>query len=540
MKIYGNIIDPLNRRIIKGYIQFEGNTIEKVVPEEHSSNNYIMPGLIDSHVHIESSMIIPSSFAAKAVSRGTTGVISDPHEIANVMGRRGVDFMISNGKTVPFRFWFGAPSCVPATLFETSGATLGPEEVDEMMKIDDIVYLAEVMNFPGVISREPGIMSKIDSALKRGKKVDGHAPGVTGGNLELYVSAGISTDHECMSYEEGLEKIKLGMKVLIREGSAARNLDSLKKLIRDYPSEVMICSDDLHPETLRDRHLDKIIAKLINEGYDLFDVLRSVTVNPVNHYGIKAGLLQPGDLADFIIVDSPEKMNVKETWIGGQCVYSNGVSNIKRVTTEPFNNFNSSKISASDIKVLNQKGKIRVIEAFDGELFTHGLLFDPGIEGTISSRPAEDILKIVVKDRYNDSKPSVGFIKGLGLKHGAFASSVAHDSHNIIAAGVDDESIVAAVNRVVEMRGGLAVVNGKKTDSLMLEIGGIMTSLSCDEVAEKYEELSSLVKAMGSPLKAPFMTLSFMALLVIPELKLSDKGLFNGKSFSFVPLQESV
>lgn len=537
MKIHGRIIDIFKRQTYDAEIEIENGIIAAIrnIPDSESKR-YIMPGLIDAHVHIESSMITPGSFAMAAVSRGTTGVVSDPHEIANVLGIEGIDFMIEDGRKTPFRFWFGAPSCVPATALESSGAVINEKDIEELLKREEIKFLAEMMNYPGVINGDREVMSKINAAKKLGKPVDGHAPGLSGAGLRKYIEAGITTDHECSSIEEALEKISLGMKVIIREGSAGRNLQALKSLYTDYPEMIMLSSDDIHPEMLRTRHLDKLVAQLIDEGYDMFDVIRSVTHNPVLHYNLNAGLLRPGDPADFIIVDDPRKMNVLETWISGQKVFENGEVLFKYEPGDPVNKFNCRPINRTDIQVPWQPGEIRVITAFDGELFTKETLWEPPAGDYVSPDITEDILKIVVKDRYNDTPPAVAFIRGFGLKRGAFASSVAHDSHNIIAIGTKDDDILAAVNEIVKLKGGLAVSDDGKVVSLQLNIAGIMSTRSCDEVADDYEKLSALVKEKGCTMSAPFMTLSFMALLVIPELKISDRGLFDGNRFRHVPL----
>jgi adenine deaminase len=481
-------------------------------------------------------MITPGAFAKTAVIHGTTGVVSDPHEIANVMGLKGVKYMIRDGKKVPLRFWFGAPSCVPATSFETSGAVLNHAGVKKLLGMKEVLYLSEMMNFPGVIYDDSEVTKKLETARLYAKRIDGHAPGLTGDNLRKYVEAGISTDHECSSYKEALEKISLGMKILIREGSAARNLEALKPLYNTYPDKLMLCSDDLHPEMLRKRHINKVIAQLICEGFDKYDVIKSATVNPVLHYGLEAGLLREGDSADFILVDSLQDMNVMETWVRGKKVYQNGKVLFSYMPGDAINNFNCSAVSEEDIVIENKGKNLRVIVAFDGELLTKQLIVPAGNSKYIDADPDNDILKIVVKNRYSDGKPQTGFIKGFGLKHGAFASSVAHDSHNIISIGTNDRDIVNAINEVVKLKGGLSVSSGGKASSLQLNIGGIMTTRSCDEVAEDYEHLNDMVRSLKCTMKAPFMTLSFMGLLVIPELKIGDKGLFDVGKFEIVSL----
>ncbi len=536
MKISGRVIDIHQREIYFAEVIFENGIISKLERIESGADFFILPGLIDAHVHIESSMITPGAFAEIAVQHGTIGVVSDPHEIANVMGLKGIEFMLEDSKKAPIYFWFGAPSCVPATNFETAGGILGPSQIRDLLERREIKYLSEMMNYPGVIHDSKDVLEKLLIAKELGKPVDGHAPGLTGENLKKYIASGISTDHECSTYKEAIEKIELGMKILIREGSAARNLDSLKELYSSYPEMLMLCSDDIHPEMLQKGHINKLISRLVKEGYDLYDLLRSCTINPIEHYGLEAGLLRPGDPADFIIVDDPSEMNVSETWIKGKQVYADEEVKFEYVKGGILNRFNASEIRREDISVKRSGNKLRVIKAFEGELLTKELTEDAGNGSLVTQNLEKDILKIVVKDRYTDHPPSVGFISGFGLKKGAFASSVAHDSHNIICIGADDISIVNCINEIIRLKGGLAVSLENRTDSLSLNIGGIMSDNKCVEVAGAYEKLSSQVRAFGSSLAAPFMTLSFMALLVIPDLKMSDQGLFNAKNFSFTSL----
>jgi adenine deaminase len=536
MKIYGQLIDIFNRNIYPVCLNIHRDKISKIEKVDEAGDVFILPGLIDSHIHIESSMITPGAFALTAVKHGTTGVVSDPHEIANVLGINGVYFMIDDGLKVPLNFWFGSPSCVPATAFETNGAVLSYLEVEELLNMPEIKYLSEMMNFPGVIYGDKEVHQKLGIAKKVGKPVDGHAPGVSGEMLRKYAGAGISTDHECSTLEEACEKIELGMKILIREGSAAKNLEALKELFKSHPDSIMLCSDDLHPEMLSTGHINKLVARLISEGYNIFDVIRSATVNPVRHYKLESGLLREGDSADFILVDDPGKMNVLETWIGGKKVYGDGKVLFEYKPARPVNNFNCKPVNEADLIVPNKERLIRVIEAFDGELLTGEKIIDSGTGNFVNTDIVNDILKIVVKDRYNDSPPFTGFIKGFGLQDGAFASSVAHDSHNILAVGTNDEDITAAINEIIRLKGGLAVVKGSGIDSIQLNIAGIMTTRTCDEVAGDYERLNEKVKSLGCSLAAPFMTLSFMALLVIPELKIGDKGLFDVNKFELVSL----
>jgi adenine deaminase len=537
MKVEGNYIDLLKREIYPAKIHFNNGLIEEIERIGFTkSTGYIMTGLIDAHIHIESSMTTPGAFATAAVSRGTTAVVSDPHEIANVLGLAGVKFMIEDSKKVPLKFWFGAPSCVPATEFETAGAILNHWEIEKLLKMPQIKYLAEMMNFPGVIYNDLEVHKKIRIAKKLNKQIDGHAPGLSGDALTKYIASGISTDHECSTIEEALEKIALGMKILIREGSAAKNLDALKELYRTHPDMVMLCSDDLHPETLAKRHINTIVARLISEGFNIFDVISSCTINPSEHYNLGSGSLQSGDPADFIVVNDYRTMDVLETWIDGEKVFDGEKVLFVYTGADPANKFNCSDITAEKIRVAKTGSKIRVIEASDGELITRAAI-ESISEGTdVGIDVKRDLLKIVVKDRYNDAPPATGFINGFRLKKGAFASSVSHDSHNIICIGTNDGDIINAVNEIIRMQGGLAVANGKTIKSFPLPVAGIMSDQPVDKIAVIYEKLSDLVKSLGCEMSAPFMTLSFMALLVIPELKISDRGLFDVKNFKPVPL----
>jgi adenine deaminase len=536
MTVTGMLVDVLQREIYPGILHIENGIICSIEKVSESPAVLIMPGLIDSHIHIESSMVTPGAFARTAVKHGTIGVVSDPHEIANVLGLEGVEFMIGDAEKVPMKFWFGAPSCVPATLYESSGAIINSNGIETLLSRKEIKFLSEMMNFPGVIYNDDEVNRKLEIAKKHNKPVDGHAPGLSGDNLRKYVSAGISTDHECSSLEEAKEKIALGMKILIREGSAARNLDELKTLLSSDPENVMLCSDDLHPEMLINRHINKLIARMISEGFDVFNVIRACTLNPVLHYGLPAGLLRPGDPADFILVEDLRKMDILETWIDGRKVFDNGNVLFDYLAGKEINKFNCTEIDEKMILVPRTGESIRAIEAFDGELLTKMVISDSGKNEFVASDPDNDLLKIVVKNRYSDAPPAIGFIKGFGLSRGAFASSVAHDSHNIISIGTNDADIVAAINEIVRMKGGLSVSSGGIISSLRLGIAGIMSDHSCEEVALTYETLSNEVRMLGCRLKAPYMTLSFMALLVIPELKIGDRGLFDVNKFCPISL----
>ena len=531
--INGNIIDVVNREIFPGEIVIENKKISKIVKKRHiKSSQYILPGLIDSHVHIESSMLTPGRFAQLAVKHGTVATVSDPHEIANVLGIDGVNYMINDGKKVPFKFYFGAPSCVPATPFETSGAILGINEVSELLEREDIKYMSEMMNFPGVINNSDDVLEKLNIADKLGKPVDGHAPGLRGEPLKSYINAGISTDHECYSLEEAEEKIALGMYVQIREGSAARNFDVLCPLIDKFPGKIMLCSDDLHPDDLSKGHINRLIKTGLSKGLDIFNLLRAVTLVPKFHYGLDTGLLRKGDPADLTVIDNLQNFNVKETWVNGEKVFENGKVLFGYKNPEIINNFYSVKINLADLKVEDKGSKIRIIRAYDGDLLTGEEIIEPKvIRGEVLSDASRDIAKIVVLNRYKPAKPVVGFITGFGLMRGAFASSIAHDSHNLIAIGMDDRDILNALQRVIDSKGGIALSDGAVTERLSLDIAGLMSSDDPEKVASAYANLNNKASGLCTKIKAPFMTLAFMALLVIPELKISDRGLFNVKDF---------
>jgi adenine deaminase len=544
--VTGNLVDIPNRHIYGATLWIEDGHIKRIEASSEPVNPslpYIMPGFIDSHVHIESSMLVPSEFARLAVLHGTIGTISDPHEIANVCGVAGVEFMIENGKQTPFKFFFGAPSCVPATIFETAGAEVNEKEVDALLARPGIYYLSEMMNFPGVLNDDPSVMAKIQSAQKHNKPVDGHAPGLRGDAAKKYIAAGISTDHECFTIEEALEKLDYGMHILIREGSAAKNFEALYPLIDSHTNHIMLCSDDKHPDSLAAGHINTICARAVAKGLDVFNVLKAACINPVGHYKLPVGLLNPGDIADFILVKDLTNFEVLRTYINGEIVAENGITKINSVPTNTINNFDCKKIEPTTLAVAeneypNKNGIIPVIEALDGQLITNKLLLTGTLHnGNWVTDSTNDILKIVVVNRYHAAPIAKAFIKNFGITHGAIASSVAHDSHNIVAVGVDDESIATAINLVIEKGGGVSVVTGANnhaTNSVLpLPVGGLMSSADGFEVAATYTEIDEKAKALGSKLQAPFMTLSFMALLVIPHLKLSDKGLFNGDDFNF-------
>ena len=535
MKIQGQFIDIPNRRIYPVSVRVENGKIaqiEKIEPNPELP--FLMPGFIDAHVHVESSMLVPSEFARLAVVHGTVATVSDPHEIANVCGMAGVEYMIENGKQVPFKFYFGAPSCVPATPFETAGGEINAKDIENLMSRPEIHYLAEMMNWPGTVHRDPVVMEKIRISQKYGKPIDGHAPGLKGDLAAKYISAGPSTDHECFTAEEAEDKLKLRMKISIREGSAAKNFEALIDLIDAYPEMIMFCSDDKHPDNLAISHINKLAARAVAKGKDLFGVLRAACLTPISHYSLNVGQVREGDPADFILVKDLMEFKVIATYIDGEKVAENGKTLISSIKNEIINNFETSLKSPEDFRLKASGTKVRVIEALDGQLIT------PEIQGEIlvkngfaESNPDEDILKITVVNRYQNAAPAVAFIKNFGLKTGAIASSVGHDSHNIIAVGIDEESICKAVNLIIKAKGGVSAVSERKEEILPLPVGGIMSDADGYEVAKAYTRIDWMAKEMGSKLNSPFMTLSFMALLVIPDLKLSDKGLFNGQRFEF-------
>jgi len=534
-QISGNIIDITGKRIYKGTVEVVNGIISKIQPSEDVPDVYILPGFIDSHVHIESSMLVPSEFARLAVVHGTVATISDPHEIANVLGIKGVEFMIENGKTVPFKFYFGAPSCVPATTFETAGAEVTSEEIEQLFKKPEIKYLAEMMNWPGVLYKDPVVYEKISIAKKYGKVIDGHAPGLRGDTARTYAQAGISTDHECFTKEEAIDKLNAGMKILIREGSAAKNFDALIDLLHDHDDAIMFCSDDKHPDNLVEGHINELVKRALDKNIDLFKVLKAACINPVKHYDLEVGQVRPNDPADFIVVDDLKNFKVLQTYIQGELVAENGQTKIQTVPVNLLNKFDTLPKTSNDFIYHSNDPKVKVIQALDRQLITKSMDIEMDLEnGKILPSMDKDILKLTVVNRYKNTKPALAFIHGFGLKQGALASCIAHDSHNIVAIGMDDESLTKAVNEVIQNKGGISAVYNNNVYSLPLPIAGLMSNEDGYTVAEKYTKLDHISKKMGSSLTSPFMTLSFMALLVIPSLKLSDLGLFDGDKFEFV------
>ena len=540
-QVSGQLIDLFQRRTYPAIITIENGIIADIVETDTAPEHYILPGFVDAHIHVESSMLVPTAFARLAVVHGTVATVSDPHEIANVCGMEGVQYMIDNSKLSPFKFFFGAPSCVPATAFETAGATLDAADVATLLQNPNIWYLSEMMNYPGVLHKDPEVMAKIAAAHAAGKPVDGHAPGLRGAEANAYAAAGITTDHECFTLGEALDKVNAGMHILIREGSAAKNFDALADLIRLHPDKVMFCSDDKHPDELELNHINALVKRALSLGFDLYDVLRAASVNPVAHYHLPVGLLRKGDPADFIKIDNILNFNILQTVINGLIVAENGNSLLPSLPATTINNFNTNKKTIEQFHIPSPAPQctIRVIEAIEGQLVTNQLQLPAKTkDGLIVSDIERDILKMAVVNRYQPDAPiALGFIHNIGLKTGALASTVGHDCHNIIVVGTDDESMCAAVNALIDCKGGIAVTEpGTGTEYMALPVAGLMSAEDGHNVAAQYTYIDNKAKELGTPLKAPFMTLSFMALLVIPSLKLSDKGLFDGSTFNFTPL----
>ena len=539
--ISGNIVDVVHKTITKGILKIENGIIKSIEPAEIVDDQFIVPGLVDAHIHIESSMMLPAEFARYSVIHGTVACVCDPHEMANVCGIPGIDYMIENGKQSPMKFFFGAPSCVPSTRFETSGAILDAFDVEKLLFRDDIYFLAEMMNFPGVIHKNKQVLAKINAANRLRKPIDGHAPELSGEDLEKYAATGISTDHECSTIAEAEAKIALGMKIQIREGSAAKNFDELIPLIEKYPDEIMFCSDDKHPDDLlKNGHIDALIRRAIDRGFNPIDVLRACSYVPIKHYKLNVGMLQTDDDADFVIVNNLSEFAVKATYIQGEKVSENNKPLFPRyIPRTLINQFDAKKITADYLKITVSGLKLKVIQVEDGQLFTRIGFENPKIEnGNMVSDTVNDILKLVVLNRYHPSYPTIAFIHNFGLKRGAIASTVAHDSHNIIAVGTSDAEITSAINRLIDNKGGILAIENGNESLMRLPVGGLISELTGVEIAENYEKVDAKAKELGSTLTAPFMTLAFMSLLVIPEIKLGDRGLFDSRKFEFMQLME--
>lgn len=536
--IVGQLVDLHNRSIYPAKIVIKNGQIAEIIKLESAPKRFLLPGFVDAHIHIESSMLIPSEFARLAVLHGTVATVSDPHEIANVLGVKGVEFMIENGKSVPLKFHFGAPSCVPPTAFETSGAEINSDDIKLLLSNPEILYLAEMMNYPGVLYKQDEVMKKLQYAKDAGKPIDGHAPGLTGDDAIAYIDAGISTDHECFTYDEAKYKLDHGMKILIREGSAAKNYDALATLFNYRPDQLMFCSDDKHPDDLINGHINLLVKKAVSEGYDIFDVLRAACIHPIEHYGLEVGQLRVGDPADFIVVNDLQSFEVVNTYIDGDLVADDGQCLFESVNTVPINHFDTDTKRESQFALSTSKTKANVIKVIDNEIVTESMVSTVVIEnGKVQSDLNNDILKIAVVNRYENKEPSLALIHGFGLTKGAIASCVGHDTHNIIAVGCDDKSITRAVNLIISNKGGISAVSDDRELVLPLPYAGIMTDKDGVSVGLEYAAIDRFTKSeLGCKLTAPFMTLSFMALLVIPDLKLSDKGLFDGSKFEFTDL----
>ncbi|MFM2291870.1 MAG: hypothetical protein RIS29_1683 [Bacteroidota bacterium] len=539
--ISGYVVDVVAKTIIKAKVEIENGKVKSIIPSENVDNQYIIPGFVDAHIHIESSMMLPAEFARYSVVHGTVACVCDPHEMANVCGVAGINYMIENSRQSPMKFFFGAPSCVPSTSFEAAGAHLDASQVDELLQRDDIYFLAEMMNFPGVIHHNKQVWAKLEAAKRLGKPIDGHAPELKGADLEAYAVGGITTDHECMTIAEAEAKIALGMTVQIREGSAAKNFDDLLPLLEKYPDKIMFCSDDKHPDDLlKNGHINTLARRAVASGFDPVDVLRICSYTPVKHYGLNVGLLQEGDDADFVVVTDLQSFDVQSTFIKGVRV-SDGKSPLfeRFVPDELINRFEALPIVVDDLYVKDNGGLLRVIDVEDGQLYTKEIRVAPKVEdGNLVSDVENDVLKMVVYNRYAPSKPAVGFIHGIGLKKGAMASTVAHDSHNIVAVGTSDPEICSAINKIIETEGGILATSNGDVKALELPVGGLLSDQPGSEIARLYEEVDAYAKELGTTLRAPFMTIAFMSLLVIPEIKLGDKGLFDGRSFQFISLQD--
>ena len=533
-KLQGHIVDIEERRTYPAELVIKEGIIQSKREISSAPLRYILPGFIDAHIHIESSMLVPYEFARVALKHGTIATVSDPHEIANVVGIEGVHYMIKNAREAKLKFHFGAPSCVPATSFESAGAAINAEAIKELLASPDIHYLSEMMNYPGVLAEDKEIFSKIQYAKDVGKPVDGHAPGLRGPSAKKYIDVGISTDHECFTLEEALDKIKYGMKIIVREGSAAKNYNALHSLIATNPATTMFCSDDKHPDDLLLGHINELVVRSLALEYDLYDILQIACINPQKHYNLTSGILNVGDPADFIIVKDLESFEVISTYIDGTDTLDGNQCILPEKSHTIINNFNTKFVSTEDFIIHSKEEASHVIKAIDGELITEKISCrPPSIDGIATTDLENDILKIAVVNRYKEAPIALGFINGFGLHTGAIASSVAHDSHNIIAVGVDDDSIAHAVNLLVQSQGGLSAIGQDTSHHLPLPIAGLMSDLPCAQVGGKYAEIDEFAKSLGSMLKAPYMTLSFMALLVIPKIKISDKGMFDAEAFEF-------
>ena len=537
MKIKSNIVNVITDEIYPAEVEIKEGHIKRVTQLNRKQDTTMIPGLIDSHIHIESSMLVPTRFAQTALKHGTTSVITDPHEIANVMGIEGINYMINDSKNTPLNFYFTVPSCVPSTKYETNGATLDSKITDELLSQKDFIGLSEVMDYHAVLNDEEEITKKIESAKKYNKTIDGHAPLLRSTKLQKYISAGITTDHESVTKEEVIEKKRLGMKIMIREGSESKTLKDFINLKPDF-----IVTDDLKAEELVKGHLNTIIEKAVKLGYDIQEILKLVTINPAQHYQLNTGSITPGRKADLVILDNLEDFNIKEVISSGIRAYKNNKLLINPQPQPLTTKINVKNKTAEDFEILTHnknttKALVNIIKVTDNQIVTDNITREVKVkDGKIQTNTKDDTLKISVVERYGHTTTYTALITGFGLTDGAISSSVAHDSHNIITIGTNSQLMAKATNEVIDNNGGLAAVNNNQTISLKLEVAGLMTKDNAEKVAQKSSQINEYTKTLGSKLTNPFSTLSFMALPVVPALKITDKGLFNVDENKFIPV----
>lgn len=535
MIIKGNILNVFTDEIYPGEIKINNGIIESIREVDQYFPDIIVPGFIDSHIHIESSRLTPSRFAEVALRHGTTAVVCDPHEIGNVMGLEGIEYMVNDAKYAPLKFFFTAPSCVPATNYETNGATISADIIDSLLRRDEFVALSEVMNYTGVVNGDKDLIDKINVAKKYNKKIDGHAPLLTGPDLQKYVKYGISTEHECVTKAEALEKKRLGLKIMIREGSESHMLEKLVNTPTDF-----IVTDDLEPDDLVKGHMNIRLRKAVDLGMDPFEAIRKVTLNPAEHYGLNCGSISPGKSADLVFIDNLDDFRVKRVVVNGNTIFKKQklLYRAKPLPLDSTLHINHKNAEDFDLKANNPNKKsanvnvIRVIpESIVTKKSTAKLTID---RGKIIPSVFEDILKISVVERYGGNTISNAFISGFGLKNGAIASSVSHDSHNLIVIGTNSEYMAEATNKIIDNNGGIVAISNQEQIELPLPIAGLMSDRSVLEVAKQTEALNDLVNRMGCPLENPFTIMSFMALPVVDEIKITNKGLFDVSENKFI------